>query len=111
MELVSALIAHQFPDPVATIAFRHPAILAAAVAVPEAAVNENHGLVSWQYNVRTPRQRFGVKPKSQARPVNQAPDAQFGRSVFAAYSAHHPAPLLFLRSLPIISAHSCHTST
>ena len=69
--------------------------LASPVPVPEAAVDEYHGLVLRQHNIRPPRQLLSVKPEPIPHAVQQAPDHLFRCRVFAANARHVPGAASF----------------
>lgn len=61
------------------------------MAVPEAAVYEDGGMVPGKHNVRYSRQTAHVKAISKAQPVEVFADGEFRRSVSAPDSGHHAA--------------------
>lgn len=68
------------------------AVLAAFVAVPEAAVNEDDGFVFGQDDVGTAGQFAVVQPEAVAHSMQQGADDDFGLGVARADSAHIPTP-------------------
>jgi hypothetical protein len=68
-----------------------PSELAAHVTVPEAAMNENDGLVFRENNVRLAGQLLVMEPVTKACFMKRPTDDHFGLCVLAAYAGHHPA--------------------
>src|SRR6267143_2383991 len=66
-------------------------VFAAGMAMPKAAVDEDHGFVFRQYHVRPPRKFLSMKTEAEAHSMQQRADAHFGRGVLAANAAHIPA--------------------
>lgn len=60
------------------------------MTVPEAAVDEDHGAVFGQANVRLARQ-VAVQAIAEAASVQRLADQQFRFGVLAANTGHHPA--------------------
>lgn len=71
------------------------AVPAAAVPVPEAAMNENNSLVPRQNYVRPPGQAFPVQPEPVAHPVQQRSNNHFRLGVLAPDTAHVPTSVLY----------------
>ncbi|CUT09706.1 hypothetical protein BF49_0786 [Bradyrhizobium sp.] len=63
---------------------------AAFMAVPEAAVNEEHGFVFGKDEVRL-AWKFSVKPVAKAARMQQFPQDQLWLCILAANAGHHPA--------------------
>jgi hypothetical protein len=63
--------------------------------MPEAAMNENHGLVLGQHHVRPARQLSSVQAKAVAQPVHQRSNNDFRLGVLAPDTTHVPASALF----------------
>lgn len=80
--------------PLAPVGWRC-AVLAVAMPVPEAAVDENHGLVLRQHDVRPSRQRLSVQPEPIPHPMQNAPHDLFWRRILPPDTAHVPASPFF----------------
>ena len=65
-------------------------VSAAAVAAPEAAVDEDGGFVFGQDDVGTTREVFGVEAKAVAQAMEDGTDEDLGLGVFALNPTHVP---------------------
>lgn len=102
MHLVAHGVAFKFYQPPGSAVGRGGCLFTVFVAVPEAAVNEDGGLVFWQDDVGaddTSAQgigdgfgdgNFGVQPEAIAEAMEQGADDKLGVGMFAAYAAHVP---------------------
>jgi hypothetical protein len=85
----------EFIHPKLPVALGSGGILAPLVAVPEATVDEYHGPVPRQNNVRLARQVLDVKPETVACAVQQAADLPLRAGVCGPYLRHVPASFSF----------------
>ena len=72
------------------VAFGGRGVFTAFVPVPETAVDENHGAVFRQDDIRFTRQGADVFADAVAGAVEHGADEDFGFGVFAAYPRHIP---------------------
>jgi hypothetical protein len=66
--------------------------IAACVAMPKAAVNEDHDLVFGYYNVWLTGEVFAVETKPIAKSVQRLAHPDFRKRVFRGYPAHDLGP-------------------
>jgi len=66
---------------------------AAGMAMPEAAMNQNGNPSTRQDDVGRARKIAPVKPESNAEPVQDSPDGNFGSSILLPDPRHHGASL------------------
>jgi hypothetical protein len=85
----------EFIHPKLPVALGSGGIFAPLVAVPEATVDEYHGPVPRQNNVRLARQVLDVKPETVACAVQQAADLPLRAGVCGPYLRHVPASFSF----------------
>ena len=67
----------------------------AVVAMPKAAVNENHGFLFGQHYVWASRQVLPVQAEAKSHPVQNGTNTNLGLSVFRTNSRHITASLFF----------------
>lgn len=103
VKFVASRVAFELLHPERAVVRRRRAIPATAMAMPEATVNEDNGLVLRQHNVGLARQSFSVKAKSKAQPVKKRANSLFRRGVLAANPAHVPRTALFAQSVAHVS--------
>ena len=65
--------------------------MAVFVAVPVAAVYEDHSAPFWQHDIRTPREVFAVKAEPVAKPVKQTTNYDLRLGILPANAGHHVA--------------------
>jgi hypothetical protein len=95
MNFVPRSISVQFLQPEFPAVRWRRAILALLVPVPEAAVDEDHGFVFRQDDIRFTGQIVDVQPKPVAHPMQQPPDDKLRGRVFPADSPHVPRAPFF----------------
>lgn len=88
MNFVSSGVAFEFGDPKFTAVGWGRAVLAAPVAMPEAAMNEDNSFVFGQDDVGTAREVFPVKPKTITHSVEERPDEEFRFRVLPPDAGH-----------------------
>ena len=69
------------------------------MAMPEAAVYEDHGAVFRKYEVRPPVNLAGMKPEAKAARMQCPPERQFGLRVLSPYLRHHPGTGLLVHDI------------
>jgi hypothetical protein len=69
------------------------------MAMPEAAVNENHRLVFRKHNVRSPRQLLSMKSESVPHAVEKGTYHLLRCGVLPANATHIPASALFAQPI------------
>ena len=99
MDFVAGGVAFEFRDPEFAAVCRCGAIFAAAVAMPEAAVNEDDGFVFGKNDVGTTGEVFAVETKAVTHAVKERSDEDLGLCVFALDSRHVPRPPLFRKAI------------
>ena len=90
---VALFIAVEFGGPVVLVRARAVAPVLAAVAVPEAAVDENHFAQSGKNQVGLAGQVGAMQAKSKSQRVRQPPHDHFRFGVFTAHPLHGLTPL------------------
>ena len=90
---VGQVIAAVSPDflPPEFLAALGPAEQVAFMAVPEAAMNKDHRMESWKYEIGPAGNTARMKPVAEAPRMKRAPDCQLGLCVPPSDSRHHPA--------------------
>ena len=74
-------------------------VATALVAMPEAAVYEDHGAMLRKNEVRPPVNLSGMKPEAKAARVQCPPESQLGLRVLSPYSRHHPGTGLLVHDI------------
>ena len=95
MNLVTRGVAFKFPHPEDTVVRGCCAISATSMAMPEAPVNENHGLVFCEHNVRSARKFPPMQTKAITQFVQERPDDLLRRRILATNSRHVPRAAFF----------------
>jgi hypothetical protein len=90
VKFVAGCVALEFGQPEIAAVGGSGAVFAAAVAMPEAAVDEDGGFVFGEDNVGVPGKVFGVEAKAVAHFVEDGADDDLGPGVFAFDPAHVP---------------------
>lgn len=96
-EMCACGVAFEFGDPEFAAVRRRRAVFAAAVAVPEAAVDEDGGFVFGEDDVGAAGEVFGVEAEAVADAVKDGADEEFGFGVFALDAGHIPGPPSLVR--------------
>ena len=93
IEFVAGDVACYFLLPEFNMGLRHDIFGAVAVAVPEAAVDEDDGAIFRQYQIRRSGQALVVEPVSVAAAPQFVPDGPLGDRVLRADAGHAVVPL------------------
>jgi hypothetical protein len=90
MEFVPGGVAFEFFNPEFAAVGGGGAVFAAAMSMPEAAVDEDDGFVFGEDDVGFSGEGFDVEAEAVAEFVEEGADAEFGRGVFAFDAGHVP---------------------
>jgi hypothetical protein len=96
---ISCHIPQEFFPPEGRPRFWHGGVLAPFVAVPEAAVDKDHGVPSWQDDVRLTGQVLTGQCEAESVAVQQGSDASFRAGVVAPDATHVPTPAVWCQSI------------
>lgn len=95
MEFVAGSVGFEFFDPEFTAVCWCGAVFAAAVAMPEAAVDEDNGFVFGEDNVGLTGQLGDVEAKAVAHPMEHGTNEEFWLGILPFDSGHIPRPSFF----------------
>ncbi len=96
MLLVASNVSLEFLPPVLLPRLRHGCPFAPGMTMPEAAMNEYHGVVFWHDNVWLSREVSSMQRKAESASVQKGPNDQLGLGVSCFNAAHEP-PTSFFR--------------
>jgi len=85
---VAGLVARELLLPEPDVGLGHGRPLAAFMLVPEAAVNEDHGLPAGKHDVRGAGKVATVEPEAVAQSMEQPADTKLGLGVFLLNQPH-----------------------
>jgi len=91
--LITRNVIFDFLIPVFHIGFRSTEAFWASV--PEAAINENCNLPSWQYEIDSKSCDFEMFDEPETTPLKIIPDQSLRDCVFGSYSGHYVAARFF----------------
>lgn len=91
MALVAFGVAIEFCQPPFTAVCGGCAVFATLVAMPEAAMNKNHGFVFRQNDIGTAGQFPVMQPEAIAHAVQERPDNHLRLGILTGDAAHVPA--------------------
>ena len=88
LRLVPNNVAIELVAPELDSCLRHRSFAAAGMAVPETAVDEDHGFVFGKDDIRRPRQVAAVESEAKSETVQQFSNRYFRSGISSANSAH-----------------------
>jgi len=97
MNLIAAGVAFEFRHPECAVVGRRRGVPATPVAMPEAAMHEDNGLIFRQHNVGFAGKVLPVKTKPKTKFVEKRANALLRGRVLAPNSAHVPGTTFFVQ--------------